>query len=223
MHRADHARGRVELKTLAFIATLLFSTLAYTDNSVVYWSGIYSCSGTTGCVKTSTGSSTCMLFPVGSNDVDSFTRIAQGSDDSFVACWALDTSVSIVPASLSITDPGQSGPGSCEIIEGLTTENESIARVDTRGLYSELRYTNGGNAPAYRSGLCSTAIWSGKDSLYPPCDSTSDCTTLSAGTCSTTTGIPVTGEQLRRAGAYLLCETVAGGTETMIVQKRRRL
>lgn len=195
----------------------------HAENSVVYWSGVYTCSGTTGCVKTSTGSSTCMLFPAGNNDVDSFTRITQGSDDSFVACWALDTSVSIVPASLSITDPGQSGPGSCEIVEATTAENESIARVDTRGLYPELRYSNGGNAPAYKSGICSTAIWSGKDLLFPPCDSTSDCTSLSAGTCSTTTGNPLTADQLRRAGAYLICESVGGGSETMIVQKRRVL
>lgn len=214
------------MKSLAFVLAFLSCSLAWAQDdatqSAIYWAGTLSCSGTSGCVKTSTGSSDCALFAAGTqpgNELRSYATIVQGSDDAFTACWTLATSgFSIVPATLTITDPGYSGPGACEVIEGIASDVE-LPRLDSRPWYAGLKTLNGTRRSASADGICSTAIWSAGDYLYPPCDVDADCSGLSAGTCDTTPD----SDQLRRVGAFLFCETNAGGTETMIVQKRIRL
>lgn len=211
------------MKTLVTLLVLLLSSPALADSvNAIYWSGTAACTGTTGCVTTSTASSDCALFPAGTapgNEVRSYATILLGTDDALTACWTLATSgFSIVPASLAISEPYYSGPGACEAIEGLGTDI-TIPRLDTRPWYAGLKNLNGSRRAASADGICSTAIWSAGDFLYPPCDVDADCSALSAGTCDTTPDP----DQLRRVGAFLFCETNAGGSETILVQKRIKL
>lgn len=146
-------------------------------------------------VKTSTGSSVAALFAAGTALEDRATVVdASGAG---TCCFVMDDSVTQVQISDgSVSDTGPigpgSGPGACK------TFLFAGDRWDQRPQRDLIK-----SGPGGRTGICSTAIVSVGDTLFPPCAVDGDCAALSAGTC--TADASTTRDQRARVGVFLAC------------------
>lgn len=212
---------------LAFLAFAVFGAgvaLAdqLTGDGSPYWSGALTTSGSTACVKASSGSSLCALFPAGTlagNWKNVNAPRIYASAAGAVCCWSLVPAADIDTANLEIAADNK---GPCFRVPA-----EPGART-MRPAWTQL--TSAGGAA---TGVCSaaTSTWddgaAGDSLVYPPCvvanGSPGDCDTnhsLDSATCVANASASSTA--LANVGAYLNCEA-ASGTPVVYVEKERVL
>lgn len=147
-----------------------------------------------GCITTTSGGSTCALFPAGSSGAHQATVTVLSAGAAGTCCVAFDGTHTAVDSALTINGI----PGGCMKIEaaGQTWHQ----RLNWAAHVSESGTTI--------TGLCSNTVSNAGDTVRAPCDANDDCTAFGGGTCISAANL--TAAQKATAGLFMICVPAAG-------------